>query len=75
VNLDPVRAAAGGVLPPQLIDEPLGGDGLASVKDQQCQQRTATSRRQVDRSSLVQGLHRPQDPELHPRLSAGQIGP
>jgi hypothetical protein len=55
------------VLAPKLVDEPLRRDGLAGMKDEQREERAATSRRQVDALSPVEDVHRPQDPELHPR--------
>ncbi len=73
---EPLDDRAGGrrrVLSPELVDEPLRRDGLAGVKDEQSEEHTATSRRQVDASSPVEDLHRPQDPELHPSLPAAWI--
>ena len=55
-----------GVLAPQLIDQPIGGDDLSRVQDEECQQRPAAPGRKVDPPVAVEDLHRPQDSELHP---------
>ena len=55
-------------LAPQLVDEPVRRDDLAGVQDQEREKRSPSPTRQGHRSTLVEDLQRPQDPELHPSL-------
>ena len=51
---------------PQLVDEPVRRDDLAGVQNQERQERSPAPTRQGHRSTVVEDLQRPQDPELHP---------
>src|SRR5439155_15457389 len=64
-----------GILAPELVDDPLGGDGLAGVQDQQGQEGAPTARRQLDAPSPVQYLRRSQDAEVHAASGAGATVP
>jgi hypothetical protein len=56
------------MLAPQLVDEPLGRNGLRGMKDKQCEQGAAAAGRQHHAANAVPDLHRAQNPELHPSL-------
>ena len=55
----------GRISSPELVDEPLSEDRLVRVEREEGEQRSAPAHQQLDASSPVQDLHRPQDPELH----------
>jgi hypothetical protein len=61
-----LRGDAGGVLAPDLLDEPLGGDHLARVEQQHREQRAAPAAAQLELPPAGPNLQRAEDAEIHP---------
>jgi hypothetical protein len=68
VPLDDRARGRRSVLAPELVDQPLGRDGLACVQHQEREQRAPPPRRQGQGSGPIEDLHPSQDLELHRRL-------
>jgi hypothetical protein len=63
-----VGGRGGGLLAPQVVDQPLDGDHPACLQQQHRQQRPLLGAPQHDRSPRRKGLKRSQDPKLHRHL-------
>ena len=53
------------LLAPEPVDEPVGGDDLARVEEQEREQRPLIAAAEPNRRPLVENLERAEDPELH----------
>ena len=75
-DVDPQRGggALGRVLAPELVDQPVGGNDLVGVEEEQGEKRTGLGPTQRNLAVFVPYLERSQDPELHPTgLPAGTL--
>ena len=70
-DVDPQRrgGALRRVRAPELVDQPVGGNDLVRVKEEQGEQRARLRSAQGNLAASVPHLERPQDPELHPTAS------
>ena len=58
--------AIGGVLAPELVDQPVGGNDLVGMEEEGGQQRSRLAATEGHLTASVPDLERPQDPKLHP---------
>ena len=61
------RLAGGfrGAVAPELVDEPVGGDGLVAVEQQNREQRSLLGGAELDGAVFADHLKRAKDSELH----------
>jgi hypothetical protein len=66
-DVDPQRvgSALGRVLPPELVDQPVGGNDLVGVQEKQSEKSAQLAPAEGDPAAFVPHLERSQDPELH----------
>ena len=62
---DGLGAAGGRGVAPQLVDDPLPGQGAVRVDEEECQELALPRRRDDDMPAVVDNLERAQNPELH----------
>ncbi len=70
VDLDDLRGRRRRTVPPELVDQAIGGDDLVAVKEQNGEHRALLRSAEGDLTSLPADLERPEDPKLHPRSAS-----
>ena len=65
---------AGGVVAPELLEDPVGGHDTVGAEQQEREQRPLLVRPEVDGCTVGQGLERTEDSELHGRPSSHASG-
>jgi hypothetical protein len=60
------------VVPPELLDQAIGGDDLVGVQEQQGEKRAGLGSAQRNRVATIPDLEPSQDPEFH--LAASGLG-
>ena len=65
VNLQRLRGSCGRLLPPQLVDHPVGAQRLVGVQQQQRQDGAALAAAQRNALTPVEGLERAENAEVH----------
>ena len=65
VDVQGLHRRLGRLLAPELVDQPVAGEHLVRVHEQQRQQRALLRARERQRPVAVANLQRSQDPELH----------
>ncbi len=65
VSLERLRGRGRRSLPPELVDQLVGGDDLVRVEEEDGEERTLLATAELDPPTLVGDLQRTQDPEIH----------
>src|SRR5439155_26064853 len=65
IDLDDLRGGRRPVLAPELLDEPVGGDDLVRVQEEDGQERALLASAEPERSVLLDDLQRAEYPKLH----------
>jgi hypothetical protein len=67
VYLQGGRCRVGRRAVPQLVDQPIAGDRFVGMEQQEREQRSLFRAAERDRTAVLDGLQRPEDPELDGR--------
>ena len=66
VDLDHVRRGLGRPLAPEVVDQPVDGDELVRAQEQHREERPLLRASEGELTLRIDGLERPEEPELHP---------
>ena len=67
VDLHHLLSGLGHVVPPELVDDPVAGDGVVRAQEQHCQQCPLLARGERQRLRAVDDFERAEKPKLHAR--------